>query len=359
MSRLLGVEKTGNPKTDDLRAGFRASAVSKIVFVFVVVYMLAGCNGKSPFEGRLPFGKQASEADSGGTAEVHDAAVDTASREAPEFAVHAVSAVRGEITDYLELGGDVVSKGAVDAYPEASGKLTRLYKKVGEYVEKDEPLAVVDPSKPGMNYVAHTVTSPISGTITAMPVDEGATVAPSVPIAKIGRLDDLEIHSYVPERYISRVRTGMRAEIHLEAYPAVRFGARIVELSPVVDPVSRTMQITLTFDSYDRRVKSGMYASVMIRTETKTNTVLIPTDAILTRFGGTVVFVIADDGRVRLQPVTEGIRRGGVAEIVEGLAGDEEIVVAGQSLLEDGSEVRVVKELKFLRSGDAAEAGDA
>ncbi len=330
-----------------------------LIVLILIVGATSACNGKSPFEGKLPFGGDAPEAEPGDASETAGSGdgVEAALRQQPQFAVHTVKAVRGEITDYIELGGDVASKGAVDAYPEASGKLTRLYKKVGEYVEKGEPLAVVDPSKPGMNYVAHTVTAPISGTITAIPVDEGATVAPSVPIAKIGRLDDLEIHSYVPERYISRVQTGMRAGIRLEAYPAVSFGARIVELSPVVDPVSRTMQITLAFDSYDRRVKSGMYASVLIRTETKRNAVLIPTDAILTRFGGTVVFVIGDDGRVRLQPITEGIRREGIAEIIAGLAGDEQIVVAGQSLLEDGSQVRVVKELQFLGSDDAVKTG--
>ena len=67
----------------------------------------------------------------------------------PVFAVGTTRAVKGQIRDYLALSGDIVSGTTVDAYSDVAGKVTKLYVSVGQRVEKDEPLAEVDPSRPG------------------------------------------------------------------------------------------------------------------------------------------------------------------------------------------------------------------
>ncbi|HTX72875.1 MAG TPA: biotin/lipoyl-binding protein, partial [Rectinemataceae bacterium] len=103
----------------------------------VLLLLAAGCS-KSPAKAA-----GAAKGDAGG-----DPAAQTA------FAVATVTAQRGQINDYLALSGDVVSASTVDVYPDVAGKVTRLLVELGARVQRDQSLVEVDPSRPGMNFVA-------------------------------------------------------------------------------------------------------------------------------------------------------------------------------------------------------------
>ena len=67
----------------------------------------------------------------------------------------------------------------------------------------------------------------------------------------------------------------------------------------------------------------------------------IPVDCVVTRDGGSVVFVV-EDGLAVEHTVNLGISAEGMVEITGGITTDQEVVVSGQSLLSDGAQVRVV-----------------
>ena len=107
-------------------------------------------------------------------------------------------AVSGQITDLLEVNGDVIPDSSVDLYADNSGKLSRLYVELGDYVRKGQIIAEVDPSKPGMSYTANPVKAAISGTVTSLPMDIGATVSTQVPLATVGQLQHLQVGPISP-----------------------------------------------------------------------------------------------------------------------------------------------------------------
>jgi multidrug efflux pump subunit AcrA (membrane-fusion protein) len=257
------------------------------------------------------------------------------------FAVDTTTAAGGEILDYLRISGEVVTRTSVDVYPETAGKLSRLPVRLGEYVARDQVIAEVDPSRPGMTYVASPVKSPIAGTVIALPVQEGSTVSQAVPVARIGRLDELEVRTRVAERFVSKVRAGLEAVLRFDAYPAEAFRAVVSELSPVVDPQSRTLEVRLRLAPPDRRIKAGMFAQIKIITERRQGIVKVPADVIVQRFGVSYVFVVLD-GSAQRRKVNPGLRIDNMVEITEGLAAGEEVVLRGQTLLEDKSRVNVV-----------------
>ena len=257
------------------------------------------------------------------------------------FAVDTTTATGGEILDYLMISGDVVTRTSVDVYPETAGRLSRLPIRLGEYVARDQVIAEVDPSRPGMTFVASPVKSPIAGTVIALPVQEGATVSQAVPVARIGRLDELEVRARVAERFISKVRVGLDAVLRFDAYPEERFRAIVAELSPVVDPQSRTLEVRLRLAPPDRRIKAGMFGQIKIVTSRKQGIVKVPSDVLVQRFGTYYVFVVKDGGAQR-RKVNPGLQIDNKVEITEGLAAGEEVVLRGQTLLEDKSKVRVV-----------------
>ncbi|MDR0721684.1 MAG: efflux RND transporter periplasmic adaptor subunit [Treponema sp.] len=264
------------------------------------------------------------------------------------FAVNTTMAVQGQIRDYLALSGDIVSGTTVDTFSDVAGKITRLYVSIGQRVSRNQAIAEVDPSRPGMNYLPGVARAPIAGTIVALPAQVGMTISQSLPLARIAGGNALELRVYVAERFISKIALRQPCEITLDAYPGELFRGSVVEISPVVDPASRTMEVKINVENRNAQLKSGMFAKVKIVTERKDRIVKLPAGALVQRFGKTYVFTAETDPRdpafrvARQKVVVPGILVDGVAEIQEGLAPDEEVIIRGQTLLEDGSRINVI-----------------
>lgn len=264
------------------------------------------------------------------------------------FAVNVTQPVRGEIKDYLELNGGIEPASSVDVYPDTSGELVNLRVRVGQSVSRDQVVAEVDRSRPGQQFVPSPVRAPISGTVTQRYADVGATVGPSVPLLEIAETAALEIRTNVAERFISLVREGQEAVVFLEAYPAGRFEARVTELSPVVDPATRTMGVTLEFVRRDSRIKAGMFVEIRLVTRVRTDIVKVQSDAVVRRFDTPYLFVVTDGNTVEQREVELGISIGNQVEIISGVEAGEQVVIQGQSLLDDGASVRVIDEMESL-----------
>ena len=271
-----------------------------------------------------------------------------AAPDVPIFAVNTTLAVQGQIRDYLALSGDIVSGTTVDAFSDVAGKITRLYVSIGQRVSRNQAIAEVDPSRPGMNYLPGVTRAPIAGTIVSLPAQVGMTISQSSPLARIAGGNALELRVYVAERFISKIALRQPCEITLDAYPGELFRGSVVEISPVVDPASRTMEVKINVENRNAQLKSGMFAKVKIVTERKDRIVKLPAGALVQRFGKTYVFTAETDPAdpafrvARRKEVVPGILVDGVAEIQEGLAPDEEVIIRGQTLLEDGSRINVI-----------------
>lgn len=261
---------------------------------------------------------------------------------ATAFSVKTQKVQTGQLQTYLELTGDVSTDTNVDVYPDVGGRLSAVLVKVGDGVVRGETvIAEVDPSKPGSNYSLSPVYSPISGTVTSLSAQRGATVSTATSLATVGTLGRLLIDVQVPETDIANLRLGLLAEVSFSAYPGLKFSAVVDRLSPVVDSVSRTKKIRLRFLAEDKRINVGMFAQVKLLFDPQPSHVLVPSGAILTQSGKTVVY-LADGQSAARREVAVGQSSDGVSEVVSGLRAGDEVVVKGQELLDDGAKIRVV-----------------
>jgi len=318
----------------------------------------------------------------------------------PVFAVNTTMAVQGQIQDYLTFSGDIVAGSTVDAYSDAVGKVTEIYVSVGGRVNRGDRIAAVDPSRPGMTFRQSVVTAPITGTIVMIPAQVGMTVSQAVPIARITGGGGYEIKLSIAERFISRISMNLPCEITLDAWPGEIFNGSVREISPTVDLASRTMEVRINVTDTRGRLKPGMFAKARIVTERKNNIVKIPAAAVINRFGEQYVYVVEelkeevkeseeiDDTEIKLsfsqklknifkkkketpesaegeteevtkeikqdhivtkRIVTPGILIDGVVEITGGLKANEEVVIRGQTLLDDGSRVNVIERVTPLK----------
>ncbi|MDR2177688.1 MAG: efflux RND transporter periplasmic adaptor subunit [Treponema sp.] len=272
----------------------------------------------------------------------------------PVFAVNTTGAARGAIQDYLALSGDIVAGSTVDTYSDAAGKITRLYVTVGSKVTRGAPIALVDPSRPGMRYVESVVRAPISGTVISLPAQLGMTINQQVSLAKIAGGGGLEVRLYVAERFISRISLRQPCEIALDAWPGEVFRGTVHEIAPTVDPASRTMEVRINVENPESKLKTGMFAKVRLITEVKENVVKIPAAALVQRFGESFVFVVEPDNSgsggfvARRRDIVPGILVDGVLEIRKGLEPRDEVIVRGQTLLQEGARVNIIERIPPL-----------
>ena len=91
-----------------------------------------------------------------------------------------------------------------------------------------------------------------------------------------------------------------------------------------------------------------MYGSVRLITDSIQNAIVVPSGSVITRAGKPYIFAIASQAQsdkaavVKMLAVTEGISVDNRTEITSGLSAGDEIVVKGQTLLNDGAKVNII-----------------
>ena len=169
----------------------------------------------------------------------------------------------------------------------------------------------------------------------------GQTVQPNSVLFRITDPSPLKAHVFVPERELKRLKPGQTASVQVDAVPGKTFIARVTLVSPTIDTRTATFKTTIEIDDASGELRPGMFARVGIVFERKQQALQIPRVALVETDGERSVFIV-QDGVARQKSVDTGLSDAGNVEIVQGLTGDEQIVVVGQSGLKDGNKVRVV-----------------
>lgn len=188
-----------------------------------------------------------------------------------------------------------------------------------------------------------SIRSPISGVVAERMVKVGNMVLTNQATFRVTDLDPLLAVLHVPERQMHRLRVGHKAKLVVDAIEDAEFGGRIERMSPVVDPETGTMKVTIEVRDQSGRLKPGMFARVHIVHDTHTNTVLAPRDAIIEEDDQTSVFVVQDSTAYR-RTVETGYVNSVHIEVVKGLDEGDTVVTIGKGSLKDSTRVEMVSE---------------
>ncbi|MDY0290028.1 MAG: efflux RND transporter periplasmic adaptor subunit [Sphaerochaeta sp.] len=259
------------------------------------------------------------------------------------IAVNASPVERTTLQNYIRGNGNVVDPKALDVYPEVMGTLSFLDAKVGDKVDKEKLLARIDPSRAGVVYKESEVRAPVSGTILAVNFAKGSSVSAQGPLFRIGLLDALEVEMDIAERFVGSVRVGTRAVATFKAYPGREFAGEVTRLSPVLNPTSRTLEIGIRLEDPDLLIKSGMFPTVTILTDRLTDRLVIQRSSVLYEGNQAYVYAVGKDNLAKKEYIQLGLVVDDKAEVLSGLAEGQVIVTQGQTLLTDGTSVRIVE----------------
>ena len=184
--------------------------------------------------------------------------------------------------------------------------------------------------------------SPIDGIVTARNYDNGDLYA-GAAILTVEQIRPVKLLVNVSENYYSKVQKGDKAIITLDALPGETFTATVSLKYPTINAATHTFPVELALANKDEKVRPGMFARAQLNFGTE-NHVVVPDVAVVKQPGSGERFVyVYNHGKVNYVKVELGQRLGNAYELISGVADGATVVVAGQSRLTDGVEVRVEK----------------
>lgn len=255
--------------------------------------------------------------------------------------VEVMDATIGDIASSCEVLGTIAARKTADAFPETMGRITRIMVKEGSSVFKNSRIMAIRNETIGFEYEEGFIKSPITGSIAKVMVDVGSMVSPQTPVATVVDYSIVKVVFNVAETDIGCVSNKNTVSVESDALPEEMFTAKISEISPVIDEMTRTVSVKATINNPERKLKPGMTARVRINLGEKSDVLIIPKDACLDGF----VFVVMDSTAER-RDVTVGIIGDKNIEIQKGLDEGEKIVVIGQERLAGGEKVNPIEATK-------------
>ncbi len=183
--------------------------------------------------------------------------------------------------------------------------------------------------------------APDDGVITAVVAEAGQVVAAGQPVMKLAREEEREVAISVPENRIEELARAKQIGVALWANPQKIYPARVREISPAVDPVTRTFAVRVSVLAPDAALQWGMTATVGLIGESAAPAALLPPGSLYRQDDRPAVWVYDPATRkVALRPVTVARYREDGIVVTSGLATGEWVVAAGVHKLRPGQTVR-------------------
>ncbi len=189
-----------------------------------------------------------------------------------------------------------------------------------------------------------SILSPLSGVVTERDVKLSDLVSTTQPLFKIVDLYTLEAEVHIPEQDYAKVQAGQEAILKIDAFPGKSFSGRVERKSPVIDSRSGTAETTIAVENPEGVLRPGMFVRVQIVIAVHPQALILPREAILMQGERKMVYTV-DQGIAREVTVQTGFQEGDNVEILDGLAGEDRVVVRGHLGLQGGTKVRVIEEL--------------
>jgi membrane fusion protein, multidrug efflux system len=192
------------------------------------------------------------------------------------------------------------------------------------------------------------VYAPFSGTITARFADPGALIqaatgsaTQAAPLFTIMDMEKVRVYVNVPQEAAFLAKTNIPATLTVRELPNRRFEGVISRTTEALDPATRTLLVEIDLPNKDHVLQPGMFANVTLQLQQHANALVIAPAAIVPQQGAQAksVFIVEQD-QIKSVPIKTGIDDGVWVEILEGLTGDEDIVVVGKGGLKEGEHVK-------------------
>lgn len=196
--------------------------------------------------------------------------------------------------------------------------------------------------------------SPVDGTVLRIGVRQGQHVTPQQELYMLADLREVWVLADIYENEIPWVNVGDDVEMTLTSVPGKTFTGEVAYIYPYSEAKTRTTKVRLVFDNPDLLLRPDMFSEVKILSDTRTNSIVVPSEAVVRSGGNPQVFVVREPGKFEPRVVTLGVESGGRIEVLDGVSDGEEVVTSAQFLVDSESKLReaTAKMMEALKGGD-------
>ncbi len=310
--------------------------------------------------------------------------------------VKVTSVIRRDIADYLETNGSLEAENEVDIVARTTGPIVELNVEEGDFVRAGQVLARIDAAEIEaqlgiarvnlaeaelawnraqdsyreelisqeaydlarsyfdgaaaqivgteilLDYTV--IRAPFAGLIIERVIKNAEHVSTNARLFRISDFDPLLCPIQLPEKDLPRLKLEQAAHLTVEAWPGARFPARVLRISPVVDPATGTVKVTLEVQGQGR-LRPGMFASVFVETDIHENAIVVPKQALVLESTADTVYAVVDDGEggkmAQRRELALGYEESDSLEALSGIAEGEDVVIVGQDSLSDQTPVLI------------------
>ncbi|MCL1971976.1 MAG: efflux RND transporter periplasmic adaptor subunit [Endomicrobia bacterium] len=192
--------------------------------------------------------------------------------------------------------------------------------------------------------------APSDGILAQIIIKPGEYVTPQDVVCKFISNSGTNLEVDIPEKDIQRLAVGQIVKIFSDSYRDREFDGVLYEISPVVNPRTRTFNVKIRVENEKGELRSGMFGRGVIHLKVWKNVVLVPSDSVISLNNTTfLVPVVAPDSRtpgqgiIQMRPCVIGDKVGDRTVVLEGLNIGELVVSETQGQLSDGTEVKFLE----------------
>ena len=182
--------------------------------------------------------------------------------------------------------------------------------------------------------------APYRGVITARNIDAGDLINTGAtrPLFRISQTDQLKVYVNVPQANVAAIKTGQVADVLVRERATRPFLGKVSRTAGAIEAASRTLLTEVLLPNPDGDLYAGMYVKVRFA-EAGGRPLLVPATTLVINTRGTNVALVRPDDSLHYQPVQLGRDYGQDVEILQGLEGNERLVMNPTESLVEGVKV--------------------
>lgn len=185
----------------------------------------------------------------------------------------------------------------------------------------------------------YVVTAPISGYVDEVIPKAGEMANPQMAIARLVNLEKVFVEADVSEALLGKVNEGDEVVVNFSSLQKIVKG-KIVQVGQYIEPQNRTFKIKVDLAEQNILFKPNLLSIVRLTDYEVADAIFVPTTTVQEDLKGNYVFV-NEGGKAAKKYVKLGVSNRSDTEILEGLEGNESMIVKGFRGLVEGEKLNV------------------
>lgn len=189
-----------------------------------------------------------------------------------------------------------------------------------------------------VRYSDTIVTAPFAGIVTQRYAVEGSFVTPATSASTsasasatsiLALAQGLEVVAKVPEVDIGQLRQGQKVAIIADAYPENTFEGKVTRIAPeaIIEDNVTSFEVRITLLTGQDKLRSKMNVDVTFLGEELTDSLVVPTVAIVTQQGQIGVMVLNKNNEPEFKSVKIGLTLQDKTQIIEGITSEDLVFI--------------------------------